>query len=88
MWNDIREIGLNLDTPVMVRQDNGIKSFACYHATKYTRGIVPLAHKNDSFQWDGQSFLMKVTHWREVEPKDLEEVAVENPATNAGSNGQ
>jgi len=80
MWNDIKENGLVVDVPVIVRQDNGIKAIACYHQTRFAKGIVKLEYKgNAAFSWDGQTYLIKVTHWREIEPEELEETQKQCP---------
>lgn len=71
-WNDIRQVQIPTDRPVLIRKDNGSTSFGCHHATTYFSGIIKLQFKApDKFSWDGQTFFLKVTSWREITPEDL-----------------
>lgn len=70
MWNDIHEKSVPSDSPVVVRQCNGIVNFGCYHSGQ-SSGIIKLFRDGDEFKWDGRTFLLKVTHWREITLEDL-----------------
>jgi hypothetical protein len=71
-WNDIKTVPLAKDNPVVVRQAHGVNRFGCYHATEHASGIIELVFDGkESFQWDGKTYLIKVTHWRDHDIGDL-----------------
>lgn len=74
-WNDIHDVRIPTDAAVLVRQENGVESFGCYHSTHYSSGIIQLTYNkcNDSFDWNGQTYLLCVTHWRDIDIDDLKE---------------
>jgi hypothetical protein len=69
-WNNIHNIKIPTDNAVIVKQNN-ITNFGCHHSTEHSSGIIKLTRNKDNFTWDGQTYLLKVTHWREITPDDL-----------------
>ena len=71
IWNDAKITPIPDNDPVVVRQCHGVNSFGCHHTTECTSGIIKLNQKGDQFNWDGKTYLIKVTHWRDIMAEDL-----------------
>lgn len=65
-WIDIKEEGIPEDLPCEVLQEGGKIKYGCFHRTEYAAGIILLERKGKEFQWNGNTYLMKVTHWRYI----------------------
>ena len=63
-WTDIRKRGIPQEIPCEVKQENGNIKYGCGHSSQYASGIIELKRDGDMFKWDGQTYLIKVTHWK------------------------
>ncbi len=66
-WNNIKLKGVPEDIPCEVKNIDGKIYYGCGHSTQFTSGIIKLDREGDSFKWDGQTHLIKITHWKYAE---------------------
>lgn len=63
-WIDVKKEGVPKDTACELKQNNGNTSIGCFLQTENSSGIIQLTENGDSYKWDGQTYLLMVTHWR------------------------
>jgi hypothetical protein len=72
-WFDIHVNPMPTCTPVLTLRKGGFVDFGCYYKSKHIRGIAKLEYdsKDEAFKADGKTYLLCVTHWRDITDNDL-----------------